>query len=67
MTRDGDGRRRWNTARRLPTFIANSGVISPVVARPRIPSVPKYLRLMVPQIALTSRPIPGRSFERQPY
>ena len=40
-------------ARRLATFIASSGVITPL-ARPRIPSVPKYLRAIFPHRQLPS-------------
>src|SRR6267142_2030795 len=39
---------RWNTSPAAwPTLSASSGVIRPL-ARPRIPSVPKYLRLIFP-------------------
>src|SRR3982074_3681399 len=42
---------RWNTSpAACPTLSASSGVISPL-ARPRIPSVPKYLRLIYPPAA----------------
>src|SRR3979409_2649283 len=43
---------RWNTNRAsCPTLSASSGVIKPL-ARPRIPSVPKYLRLIYPPAAI---------------
>src|SRR6185437_595136 len=42
---------RWNTRpAACPTLSASSGVIRPL-ARPRIPSVPKYLRFMYPPAA----------------
>ena len=42
-----------------PTFSARSGVITPL-ARPRMPSVPKYLRTMM------AGPARGRSLSRPP-
>src|SRR4249919_2044047 len=54
-------RLRWSPRRKIrpaawPTLSANSGVISPL-ARPRMPSVPKYLRAMFP------KPNEGKRFD----
>ena len=41
----------------MPTFMASSGVSLPLLARPRMPSVPKYLRAMLnPLIQIPDNP-----------